>query len=128
MNQLEKAIQNTLNLSGNAQEANKAYLEFIKANFLIPIDKQTASNEPQVLFYQEGENTFLPVFTSRQYLENWAIEIKDSIEVLNLSGVNLLKGIGDDVIVAMNIGSSIYKEFNASELARMRSMILKLFK
>jgi hypothetical protein len=128
MNNLELAIKKALDLSGSTAEANKAYLEFIKANFIIPVDKNSDPENPEVLYLEEGEHQFLPVFTSMNYCDQWAIEIGDNINILKLSGVDLLKGIGEQVTVCLNIGSSIYKEFNPSELARMRSMVLKLFK
>jgi hypothetical protein len=127
MQNLELAIQQALDTSGNLKEANKAYLEFIKANFLVPVEKQAEAESPMVLFFQNGDDTFLPVFTDRQYFDSWASDIADKIEILSLSGVDLLKGIGDDITVCLNIGSAIYKEFNPSEIARMRSMILKFF-
>lgn len=128
MNALDTAIKHALQLSGTLKEANKAYLEFIKANFIIPIDKQSSPDNPEVLYLEENGHYFLPVFSDIAYLDAWAVEIKHSIQILRLSGVDLLKGIGDNVFVSLNIGSSIYKEFNPSELARMRSMVVKLFK
>lgn len=128
MTSLELAIKNALDSKGDSKNANKAYLEFIKANFIIPINKNSAAEAPEVLFLEENGAFFLPVFTSMQYFDNWALEIADSIQILKLSGVDLLKGIGDKVSVCLNIGSEIYKEFNSAELARMKSMVLKLFK
>ena len=128
MNELEAAIEQAMSAEGNTREANKAYLEFIKANFIIPIEKNASSVEPEVLYMEEQGQTFLPVFTSISYIEKWAGDIKEEIQLLHLSGVDLLKGIGEHVIVSLNIGSHLYKEFNPSELARMRSMVLKLFK
>ena len=61
------------------------------------------------------------------YFDKWASDISDKIQLLKLSGVDLLKGIGDDVTVCLNIGSSIYKTFLPAEIARMRSMVLKFF-
>jgi len=127
MTALEKAIKNALDLSGSTAEANKAYLEFIKANFIIPVDINSSPEEPEVLYLQDQGQTFLPVFTDMKHLDNWAAEVGDKIRVLKLSGVDLLKGIGEQVTVCLNIGSSVYKEFNPSELARMRSMVLKFF-
>ena len=124
---LEKAIQEAIASEGSNKEANKAYLEFIKANFIIPIEAKSSSDDPIVLFFEENNNTFLPVFSSMEYFDQWAIDIKEEIQLLKLSGVDLLKGIGEHVIVSFNIGSHLYKEFNPSELARMRSMVLKLF-
>lgn len=128
MNNLEIAVKKALDSQGDNKEANKAYLEFIKANFIIPIDIHSSSDNPEVLYMQENGNTFLPVFTDMAHLTDWAKDISDAIQILRLSGVDLLKGIGDEVTVCLNIGSSIYKEFNPAELARMRSMVLKLFK
>lgn len=128
MNALEQAIDEAIKAEGDSTKSNKAYLEFIKANFIIPVEKNPNSEEPEVLYLQSDNQTFLPVFSSMDYLDQWAHEIRDEINLLKLSGVDLLKGVSDDVIVSLNIGSSIYKEFNASEIARMRSMVLKIFK
>jgi len=128
MNSLEQAIKNAIDLAGSNQEANKAYLEFIKANFIIPVDKNSAADAPEVLYLQESNNYFLPVFTEMHHFDQWARDISDSIQVLRLSGVDLLKGVGDEVTVCLNIGSTVYKEFNPAELARMRSMVIKIFK
>jgi hypothetical protein len=127
MNELETAIAEAFAAEGASREANKAYLEFIKANFIIPIEKESG-DDPKVLYMEENGQVFLPVFTSMDYLDSWAIDVKDHIQLLKLSGVDLLKGIGEGVVVSLNIGSHVYKEFNAGELARMRSMVLKFFK
>ena len=127
MNELELAIERAISTDGNTKEANKAYLEFIKANFIIPIEKTSATDAPEVLYFETNEQVFLPVFTSMTCFDTWAADINEDIQLLKLSGVDLLKGIGEHVIVSLNIGSSSYKEFNPSELARMRSMVLKLF-
>lgn len=128
MNALNLAIKEALDAAGNTKEANKAYLEFIKANFIIPVEQHSDDDQPKVLFLQEQEHIFLPVFTEMHYLDAWAGDVADEIKLLKLSGVDLLKGLGENVTVCLNIGSEIYKEFNPSETARMRSMVLKFFK
>jgi hypothetical protein len=128
MNALNQAVQAALASKGQSKEANKAYLEFIKANFIIPLELGSTEDNPRVLFLQEGDAVFLPVFSEKCYLDAWALEIKDSIQILSLSGVNLLKGLGDEVTICLDIGSPHYKAFYPEETARMRSMVLKLFK
>ncbi|WP_454782720.1 SseB family protein [Legionella sp. WA2022007384] len=128
MNALNLAIKEALEAAGNTKEANKAYLEFIKANFIIPVEQSLNDDQPRVLFLQEEEHIFLPVFTEMSYLDAWAGDIAQEINLLKLSGVDLLKGLGENVTICLNIGSAIYKEFNPSETARMRSMVLKFFK
>ena len=126
MNELESAIEQALLAKGNSKEANKAYLEFIKANFIIPIEKSSAVDSPEVLYLEENNQVFLPVFTTMAYFNDWIKDISQDIQLLKLTGVDLLKGIGENVIVSLNIGSPLYKEFNPAELARMRSMVLKI--
>lgn len=128
MNALNLAIKGALDTAGDFKNANKAYLEFIKANFIIPIEQNSENDLPKVLFLEDNEHVFLPVFTDLDYLNSWATEIAEEIKLLKLSGVDLLKGLGDNVTVCLNIGSEIYKEFNPQEIARMRSIILKFFK
>lgn len=127
MNSLNSAIKEALETSGNLKEANKAYLEFIKANFIIPVEHTGDDEEPKVLFLQEETHCFLPVFTEMSYLDQWAAEINTEIKLLKLSGVDLLKGLGEHVTICLDIGSVVYKEFNPSEIERMRSMVLKFF-
>ena len=128
MSALELAVHQAFEANGNNKEANKAYIEFIKANFIIPIRSDSAPDAPQVLFLQEDNHIFLPVFTDMAYLSEWASEISADINILRLTGVDLLKGIGDTVTLCLNIGTPGYKEFNPSEIARMRSITLKFFK
>ena len=128
MNHLHLAIKVAFASAGNTKEANKAYIEFIKANFIIPIESHSDENNPEVLFFHENAQVFLPVFTEMSYLDKWAEEIQTQIKLLKLSGVDLLKGIGEEVTLCLDIGSEYYKEFTPSEVARMRSLILKFFK
>ncbi|MDP1615009.1 MAG: SseB family protein [Methylococcales bacterium] len=129
MNALEQAVQLAIDTKGEQKAVNKAYLEFIKANFMIPIEREDdESLAPKVLFLEEGNTCFLPVFSSQPYFDVWAEDIKDAIAVLKLSGVDLLKGVGDGVEVALNIGSPYQKIFHSAEIERMRSMVLKIFK
>ncbi|MDI9828848.1 SseB family protein [Legionella pneumophila] len=128
MNKLNIAIKEAFESSGSSKEANKVYLEFIKANFIIPIEFNSDDSEPRVLFLEENNHVFLPVFTDMKYLDAWTSEISQHIKLLKLSGVDLLKGLGEKVTVCLDIGSELYKEFNPSEIERMRSMVLKLFK
>ena len=127
MNEFELALRNAFTQAGDNPLANRAYLEFIKAQLLLPIHKRE-DDVIQVLFLNEKEGTFLPVFSNEIFFEAWGHAIKDKIKVLNISGLNLLKGVGAGVTIAMNIGSELYKEFNPDEIERIKLMAVKLFK
>lgn len=130
MNTLQISMQHALELKGEDKTANdKAYLEFIKANFIIPIEKNNNDNsEPKVLFLEENQELFLPVFNEIELFDTWAKDIKDNIDLLKLSGVDLLKSVGDNVIVCLNIGCETYKAFYPQEIARMKNIVMKIFK
>jgi hypothetical protein len=128
MNTLNHAIEAAFQASGNSKEANKVYLEFLKANFIIPIEQHSDENNPVVLFLEDESNVFLPVFTEMSYLDAWAQDIGAEIKLLKLSGLDLLKGVGDQVTICLDIGSPYYKEFNPMEVARMKGIVLKFFK
>lgn len=129
MRALETAVVAAFEANGNAKEANKAYLEFTKANLIMPVDaSQPKSDNPIPLYGVDGEEVYVPVFSSDTLFDNWAKEIQDEIVVLRLSGVDFLKGIGEDIHVCLNIGDPSYKVFLPSEVARMRSIVLKFFK
>jgi hypothetical protein len=128
MNALEIAIKQALDTQGGKDEANKAYLELLKANFIIPIEKELQQGEPIVLYLSENEELYLPVFSSLDYFKHWSCDISDDIQLLKLSGVDLLKGIGENVTICLNPGSDLYKAFNPAECARLKNMVLKLFK
>lgn len=128
MNALETAVLAAIHSEGSSKEVNKAYLEFIKANFMMPIDIQQAELEnPQPLFLMEEGAVYVPVFSNQDALDHWVGEIQNDIHIYHLTGVDLLKGIGDDVHICLNIGSEFYKLFLPAEIARMRSMVLKFF-
>lgn len=125
---LQRAILEAIASSGKTDKANKAYLEFTKANFMIPVDIHSSDDAPEVLFLTEQGATYLPVFSDRIFLDKWAKDIAERIKILELSGVDLLKGLGENITVCLDPGSPHYKEFLPEEIARMRSLVLKLFR
>lgn len=126
MSALINAIKSAYQACDNTQNINKVHLEFLKANFILPIEKGSA-NEPRVLFLNQGEHRFLPLFSEQALLDNWAEEIKEQIDLLHLTGVNLLKGLGNDVFVCLNPGDEYYKEFHPQELTKLKTIVAKFF-
>lgn len=128
MNALEIAIKAAIDSNGAQKEVNQAYLEFLKANFIVPIEKELQEGEPIVLYLVDNETTYLPVFSNEADLQAWANDIQEQIQLLRLSAVDLLKGIGENISIALNPGSAIHKTFEPMEIARLKNMVLKLFK
>lgn len=127
MNALEYAIKEAYESQGHTKAINKVHLEFLKGNYMVPIEKDSSISEPQVLYLSDNGNNFLPVFNEQSYLDKWAEEIKDEIDLLHLTGVDLLKGLETNVFVCLNLGSENYKEFHPSELSKLKNIVAKFF-
>jgi hypothetical protein len=123
---LEQAILDAFAAMGEQKQATQAYFSFLKSQIHLPVEKGSLETEPMVLFLEHGEHVFLPIFSNIEYLKTWAAEEINQIDIYTITGVELIKGLGDHVIVALNPGTSTYKEFNPDEIEKLRTMVLKI--
>jgi hypothetical protein len=122
---LEDAISKALAEEGQEGAATKAYFTFLKSALLLPIEKGSG-DEPRVLFLEDQGHVFLPVFSQKEFLIVWAAESLAQIDMYELSGIELLSGLGDDVTIALNPGTPTYKEFNPEEILKLKTMVTKI--
>jgi SseB protein N-terminal domain len=122
---LEQAILEALAHQGDNETATKAYFAFLKARHFLPIEKGSES-DPRVLFLQDNDKVLLPIFSCQEYMHVWAGEHLAQIDIYELSAVELLSGLGDDVTLVFNPGMSSYKEFNPEEILKLKTMIAKM--
>lgn len=122
---LEDAIAKAIAEEGQQTVANQAYFTFLKSDLLMPIEKGSG-DEPRVLFLESDECIFLPVFSQKSFLIDWAAESIQQIDIYELSCIELLAGLGEQVTVALNPGTSTYKEFNPDEILKLKTMVSKI--
>lgn len=123
---IEEAILAAIHAQGEQKIANHAYFNFLKTNLYMPVEKDSIDQEPKVLFLEENDNIFLPVFSEEQYLQEWAGTELHLIDIFQVTGIELLKGLGNNVTVAFNPGQSSYKEFNPEEIEKLKTMVVKI--
>jgi len=123
---IEDAILAAIKASGEQQTANHAYFNFLKSTLCMPVEKNSLEEEPRVLFLEEHDHIFLPVFSDAKYMEEWAGEEFKQIDIFQLTGIELLKGLGENVIIAFNPGQESYKEFNPEEIEKLKTMVVKI--
>ena len=125
---LEQAIENALAKEGEQTLATQAYMQFLKSQLLLPIEHPDnhEDDEPRVLFLETDNHVFLPVFSQLSYMKDWAKEDFAKIGTFQLSGIELLKGLGENVTVALNPGTPSYKEFNPEEIDKLKTMVMKI--
>ena len=120
-------LDNALKLAFDTEgkEANKAYAVFLRTNFFMPVKKVEHEEQPFVpLFIQEGEHFFIPVFDTLERLQHWSGD--NEIEYTQLMGNAVIRGLGENVVLCLNIGSPYYKEFLPDEITRLKTMVAKL--
>lgn len=125
---LDEAIEKALTSEGEQNLATQAYMSFLKSQLLLPIEKPLNDEdvEPCVLFLETQEHIFLPAFSQLEHLKNWAQEEYNKIGTFQLSGIELLKGLGENVTIALNPGTPVYKEFNPDEIEKLKTMVMKI--
>jgi hypothetical protein len=122
---LEQAIISALEQQGEDDTATKAYFAFLKAKHFLPIEKGSG-DDPKVLFLESEDKILLPIFSCPEYLHVWAGEHLAQIDIYELSAVELLSGLGEEVSLVFNPGMSSYKEFNPEEILKLKTMIAKM--
>lgn len=122
---LEDAIAKAMAEEGQQSFANQAYFTFLKSAVFMPIEKGSG-DEPRVLFLESNEHVFLPVFSQKPFLVDWAAESISQIDIYELSSIELLAGLGEQVTVALNPGTATYKEFNPEEILKLKTMVTKI--
>ena len=89
----------------------------------MPVKKIENDEQPFTpLFVQDGEHFFIPVFDTLERLQHWS----DEVEHIQLMGNAVIRGLGEKVVLCVNIGSPYYKEFLPDEITRLKTMVAKL--
>ena len=126
MNEAEQAILTALGNPEDSTQINHAYFKFLKTEVFLPCEPGSDPNDPRVLFLEESEHIFLPIFSEQTYLETWAAEDQDKINFFQVSGLELIMGLGENVTLAFNPGQASYKEFNPEEVTKLKTMVAKI--
>lgn len=125
-NSLEAAILSAFNEPTDIHKANAVYRAFLTKDLYLPIEKTLDADDVAPLFLIENDCAFLPVFSNELYLNSWAGEESSQMEILELSGAELLKGVNDKVYLCLDINQEHYKEFSPEEIDRMRLITAKV--
>lgn len=130
MNELDELLLKAYENNGEQEYANKFYVTFFRTLFYMPVlfrDDPVEPFTPDAII--EGDKRFIPVFSTAERLTTWADASLDTIDHVSLLGLDLLKAAGvDNVYIALNPGTSFYKEFAPDEITRLKIMIAKLDK
>jgi len=129
MTQLDTAIQTAFQNPENQALINKAYLFFLQTLLFIPVKKEKPAfiDEPfSPLFTKIENNYYLLAFDTLNRLKDWAKDVLDQIDYVELSGNEIISGINHNVHLCLNVGTDFYKEFSPNEVLHLKKMVAKI--
>jgi hypothetical protein len=134
--ELDQLIAAAFASEGKQEDVNKVYLALLRASLYVPVQKKEADAvavndeaEPfQPLFAKVDDKFFMLVFDTLERLTAWAGDEFSAMEYVELSGRDVLSGIGDVVFLGLNLGSVWYKEFSPDEIKRLKMVVSRIAK
>jgi hypothetical protein len=130
MTELDELIQTAYANPGRQEDVNKVYLALIRSLLFVPVEKNSvlvSEDEPfRPLFANVNGNYFMLVFDSSERLADWAGEHAAEMQYVEISGRDVIAGVGDQVFIGLNLGSEFYKEFSPDEVKRIKTIVARI--
>lgn len=130
MTELDQLISIAFASEGRQEDVNKVYLALLRSVLFVPTEKTTDSvveGEPfRPLFATVNDAFYLLAFDTLERLQSWAGAHAEEMDYVEISGRDMVAGLGDEVFVGLNVGSSFYKEFSDQEIKRLKMIVSRI--
>lgn len=129
MTELDQVISEAYQSQGKQEDVNKVYLTFLRSSLFIPVKKEyeATHDEPfSPLFSKMNEHFFLMAFDTLDRLTRWAGDKFSDMNYVELSGIDFILGIGEQVFLGLNFGTEFYKEFSPDEVKHLKKVAMKI--
>jgi hypothetical protein len=130
MSELDELIQTAFANPGRQEDVNKVYLAILRTLLFVPVEKNSvlvSEDEPfRPLFANVNGNFFMLVFDSSERLAEWAGEHAADMQYVEISGRDVIAGVGDQVFIGLNLGTDFYKEFSPDEVKRIKTIVARI--
>jgi hypothetical protein len=130
MTELDQVIANAFGSEGKQDDVNKVYLLLLRTTLFIPVQKNPdvkAEAEPFTpLFGVINDQIFMVGFDTLAKLQQWAKEEADKLDYVELTGRDVIAGIGDSVFLGINPATDYYKEFSPDEIKRLKMIVSRI--
>ena len=129
MTELDQCVANAFASEGKQEDVNKLYTCLLRTSLYVPISQEKPEDPEEAftpLFMEVGENYFLMAFDHLTRLEAWAGDLFQQMDYVILTGRDLVRSLGNRVILALNYDTQYYKEFAVDEIARLKTVVAKL--
>jgi len=131
MRTIDAYIEDAMRHEGAQEKANAVYLALLRTTFFVPVNKQTrtlqANDEPfSPLFAKANDKFIMCAFEALEDLQAWAGEQADEMDYVELIGRDIVKGVGAQVLLAINPHLKASKIFSSEELNYLKKVVAKL--
>jgi hypothetical protein len=131
MSQLDDLIAKAYASEGKQEDVNKVYLALLQTMLFVPVEKTelelTDLDEPfRPLFAKFEDKYFMLAFDSEERLSTWAGEEAGSMGYVEISGRDVIAGMGEEVFLGLNVGSDFYKQFSSDEVKQLKKIVARI--
>jgi hypothetical protein len=129
MTELDQVIRAAFQSEGKQEDVNKVHLTFLRSVLFLPIKKEKTpgNDEPfEPLFVKEEDKYFMPIFDTDERLTTWAGDQLSHMNYVEITGRDLIQGVGEKVYVCLNVGTECYKEFSPDEVNHLKKVVARI--
>lgn len=132
MTTLDDLIAKAYASQGKSEDASAVYEAVFKTVFFVPSEPQTAADKIEAIDAGEpfaplcvthDNRIFIIAFDTQEKLDNWAGVKRNTIDCFKISGTNLIKAMGSNAHLCVNVDTNFYKEFPPDELDKLRKIL-----
>ncbi|MDX1901636.1 MAG: SseB family protein [Gammaproteobacteria bacterium] len=126
---LEQAIAEAYASQGQQADVNRVHLLLLQTKFYLPVQKEHTPTEEEPfrpLFAVHEKHIFMLAFEAEDQMAAWAAEQAGEIAHVQLSGRDLVVGIGENVFLVLNPGAKLSKEFSPEELQYLKKIVARI--
>ncbi len=132
MTELDQLLSEAFATQGKQEAVNKVYLSLLRSPLFIPVEKASLVVTPdpeepfKPLFANVGDKIFMLAFDTLERLTAWAGEHYDQLEYVEISGRDIVAGMGTTVFLGLNLGTEFYKEFAPDEIKHLKKVVARI--
>ncbi len=129
MTELDQLIAAAFASEGKQDDVNKVYLALLRTALFVPVKKEKPSDEQEPfspLFAQIEGQYFMLAFDTLPRLQTWVGGEEEQVDYVEISGRDVIAGIGEQVYFCLNTGCEYYKEFSPDEVKRLKMIVSRI--
>jgi len=129
MTELDQVIAEAFARQGEQSSVNQVHLLFLKSTLFLPVDKEPVPTDEEPfrpLFAEFEQRIFMLVFDTLDRFTDWAGEQVGQLAYVEITGRDIIAGVGEDVYLVLNAGTEYCKEFSPDEIKYLKKIVTRI--